>query len=283
MLKSFEIDIKLIFIICLSLLFLGLNSILCKAALVNHDIDAFSFTFFRLLFASITLIIIYIIKTKKYIFKIKKNWFTSLMLFLYAICFSYSYLGIDAGFGTLLLFGVVQIIMMLSSLFYKIKMSYQKAIGLIISFFGLAYLLFPKDDFEISYYYTLLMIISGVSWAFYTILGKKSTDSLFNTMDNFVKATILAILFYLIFVYDSFTFTNYGLLLAFISGSLTSGIGYVLWYEVLPKIEILTAGIIQLFVPIISIFFSVLFLSENLTFDLLLSTFLVSLGIVISL
>lgn len=281
--KTNIFDIKLFFITSISLLFLGLNSIFCKAVLVNNDMDAYSFTFFRLFFAAITLVVIYLFKTKKFVFSTKSNWISSFMLFLYAVCFSYSYLSIEAGFGTLLLFGVVQIVMMISSFFYKEKISIQKIVGLVISFFGLAYLLFPKESFEVSYFYSFLMIISGIAWAFYTILGKKSSDSLFNTMDNFIKATLFVILFYFLFVFETLHFTSYGLFFAFISGSITSALGYVLWYEVLPKIDILTAGIIQLFVPIISIIVSVIFLSEVLTINLVISTVLVSIGIIISL
>jgi drug/metabolite transporter (DMT)-like permease len=281
--KTNIFDIKLFFITSISLLFLGLNSIFCKAVLVNNDMDAYSFTFFRLFFAAITLVVIYLFKTKKFVFSTKSNWISSFMLFLYAVCFSYSYLSIEAGFGTLLLFGVVQIVMMISSFFYKEKISIQKIVGLVISFFGLAYLLFPKESFEVSYFYSFLMIISGIAWAFYTILGKKSSDSLFNTMDNFIKATLFVILFYFLFVFETLHFTSYGLFFAFISGSITSALGYVLWYEVLPKIDILTAGIIQLFVPIISIIVSIIFLSEVLTINLVISTVLVSIGIIISL
>ena len=281
--KTNIFDIKLFFITSISLLFLGLNSIFCKAVLVNNDMDAYSFTFFRLFFAAITLVVIYLFKTKKFVFSTKSNWISSFMLFLYAVCFSYSYLSIEAGFGTLLLFGVVQIVMMISSFFYKEKISIQKIVGLVISFFGLAYLLFPKESFEVSYFYSFLMIISGIAWAFYTIFGKKSSDSLFNTMDNFIKATLFVILFYFLFVFETLHFTSYGLFFAFISGSITSALGYVLWYEVLPKIDILTAGIIQLFVPIISIIVSVIFLSEVLTINLVISTVLVSIGIIISL
>jgi len=281
--KANIFDIKLFLITSISLLFLGLNSIFCKAVLVNNDMDAYSFTFFRLFFAAITLVVIYLFKTKKFVFSTKSNWISSFMLFLYAVCFSYSYLSIEAGFGTLLLFGVVQIVMMISSFFYKEKISIQKIVGLVISFFGLAYLLFPKESFEVSYFYSFLMIISGIAWAFYTILGKKSSDSLFNTMDNFIKATLFVILFYFLFVFETLHFTSYGLFFAFISGSITSALGYVLWYEVLPKIDILTAGIIQLFVPIISIIVSIIFLSEVLTINLVISTVLVSIGIIISL
>ena len=275
--------IKLLSFITLSLIFLALNSILCKSALVNNYIDAYSFTFFRLFFASITLISIYLYKNKKLNISLKTNWITSLMLFLYAICFSFSFLSIDAGLGTLLLFGVVQIVMAISAIFYKEKINLQKLLGILLALFGLVYLLYPKESFEISYFHAFLMMLSGTSWAIYTIMGKKSIDALGNTMDNFIKATFFIMLSYFIFLNEDMFFNINGVLLAFISGSVTSAIGYVLWYEVLPRIQILTAGVIQLFVPVISIFFSVILLDELFTFDLFLSTIIISLGIVITL
>lgn len=276
------INIKFIFLIALSLLFLASNSIFCKLALVNNYIDAYSFTILRLLFGAITLVLIYFYKTKKIYFSKKINWLSSFMLFSYAICFSYSFINIDAGMGTLLLFTVVQIVMVLFSLFQKEKITVQKFFGVILALFGLAYLLYPKDSFEISLFHAFLMIIAGVSWAIYTILGKKSSDSLYNTMDNFVKSLIFIVIFYILFLPENIFITNKGLLLAFISGSITSAIGYVLWYEVLPKMQFITAGIIQLFVPIISIVISIIFLNESLTMTLFLSATMIFIGIILT-
>lgn len=276
------INIKFIFLIALSLLFLASNSIFCKLALVNNYIDAYSFTILRLLFGAITLVLIYFYKTKKIYFSKKINWLSSFMLFSYAICFSYSFINIDAGMGTLLLFTVVQIVMVLFSLFQKEKITVQKFFGVILALFGLAYLLYPKDSFEISLFHAFLMIIAGVSWAIYTILGKKSSDSLYNTMDNFVKSLIFIVIFYILFLPENMFITNKGLLLAFISGSITSAIGYVLWYEVLPKMQFITAGIIQLFAPIISIVISIIFLNESLTMTLFLSATMIFIGIILT-
>lgn len=276
------INIKFIFLIALSLLFLASNSIFCKLALVNNYIDAYSFTLLRLLFGAITLVLIYFYKTKKIYFSKKINWLSSFMLFSYAICFSYSFINIDAGMGTLLLFTVVQIVMVLFSLFQKEKITVQKFFGVILALFGLAYLLYPKDSFEISLFHAFLMIIAGVSWAIYTILGKKSSDSLYNTMDNFVKSLIFIVIFYILFLPENIFITNKGLLLAFISGSITSAIGYVLWYEVLPKMQFITAGIIQLFAPIISIVISIIFLNESLSMTLFLSATMIFIGIILT-
>jgi drug/metabolite transporter (DMT)-like permease len=251
-------------------------------ALSSNYIDAYSFTFFRLLFGSITLLLIYFYKTKKIVISAKKNWLSSFMLFIYAISFSYSFLNIDAGLGTLLLFAVVQIVMIIFSLFHKEKINMQKIIGMFIALFGLVYLLYPKENFEVSFFHAFLMIIAGTAWAIYTVLGKKSSDALYNTMDNFTKSLIFVVVFYIVFLPENSFFNEKGLLLAFISGSLTSAIGYVLWYEVLPKMQFITAGIIQLFVPIISMIISIILLNEILTSTLLVSTMTIFIGILLT-
>jgi drug/metabolite transporter (DMT)-like permease len=276
------IDYKFIFFILISLLFLSFSSIFGKLALANSHIDAFSFTFFRLFFGSITLILIYFFKTKKVSLNIKSNWLTSFMLFLYAISFSYSFLNMEAGLGTLLLFAVVQIVMVIFSLFHKEKINLQKILGMFIALFGLIYLLYPKEAFEVSLFHAFMMIIAGIAWAMYNVLGKKSTSSLFNTMDNFTKSLVFVGIFYILFSPQNTFFDEKGLFLAFISGSLTSAIGYALWYEVLPKMQFITAGIIQLFIPIISIFLSIVFLDEILTNTLLLSTIIIFIGILLT-
>lgn len=277
-----SLNIKFIFLILLSLLFLALNSIFCKLALSNNYIDAFSFTFFRLFFGSITLLLIYIYKTKRIDISLKKNWLSSFMLFLYAIAFSYSFLNLDAGLGTLLLFAIVQVVMIIVSLFYKETINFQKIFGMILALFGLVYLLYPKESFELSLFHAFLMIIAGIAWAIYTVLGKNSSDALFNTMDNFTKSLVFVGLFYLLFLPQNSFFSQEGLFLAFISGSITSAIGYVLWYEILPKIEYIKAGVIQLFVPIISIFIAIIFLNEIFTDVLFLSSTVILVGILIT-
>ena len=187
-----------------------------------------------------------------------------------------------AGIGTLILFAVVQLSMILIAIFYKESFSINKILGIIVAFAGLVYLLYPKEDFSISFFHAFLMIISGIAWAIYTVIGKSSTNALLNTTDNFFKASIFTLIFMLMFIsevhLDLYTFC-----LAITSGAITSALGYLLWYEILPKIEIITASVLQLLVPIIAIFLSILFLDESLTLELIVSTILILVGIFIAL
>ncbi len=276
------IDLKLFVLICVALLFLSANSILARMAIVTQNIDAFTFTFLRIISGSILLFIIYFYRKKRVDISLKKNWISGFMLFLYAICFSYSYINMLAGIGTLILFAVVQLSMIFIALFYKEKMSLNKTIGILVAFIGLVYLLYPKEDFTISYFHTFWMVISGTAWGVYSVLGKSSTSAIFNTTDNFFKASIFTLIFMLMFIsevhLDLYTFC-----LAITSGAITSALGYLLWYEILPKIEIITASVLQLLVPIIAIFLSILFLDESLTLELIVSTILILVGIFIAL
>ena len=276
------IEIKLFVSIFIALLFLATNSILCKMAISTQNIDAFSFTFLRIFSGTVLLLCIYFYKNKNLKLSFKKNWISSFMLFLYAICFSYSYINMFAGIGTLILFAVVQISMILIALFYKEKLTINKILGVIVAFGGLAFLLYPKEDFSISFFHTFLMVISGIAWAIYSVLGKSSTNALLNTTDNFFKATIFIIIFMIFFI-NEFKFDLYTSFLAILSGSITSGLGYLIWYEVLPKIQITTASVLQLIVPILAIFLSVIILDEKFSLELAISTFIILFGIFLAL
>ena len=280
--KKVALDFRFISLVFISLLFLSANSILCRMAISTQNIDAFSFTILRIFSGAILLLIIYFYKNRTLNFDMKKNWLSSFMLFLYAICFSYSYINMFAGIGTLILFAVVQLSMILIAIFYKESFSINKILGIIVAFAGLVYLLYPKEDFSISFFHAFLMIISGIAWAIYTVIGKSSTNALLNTTDNFFKASIFVVLFTIFFI-DSLKLDFYTSILAISSGAITSALGYLIWYEILPKMQIITASVLQLIVPILAIFLSVIILDEVLGFELLISTFAILFEIFIAL
>ena len=272
---------KLLLLTTVTLILLAANSILCRAALLDSHLDAYTFSFLRLFFGALVLLIILLIREKKISINLKTNWLNSFFLFLYAITFSYSYVDMEAGIGTLILFAVVQLTMIVFAIIKKEHLTAKKAFGIAIAFSGLVYLLFPSEEFSLSLFHTFLMFLSGIAWAFYTILGKTSKNALNDTTENFLKTIVFLLIFFVLFV-DSINITAYGIFLAFISGGIASGIGYVLWYKILKDMEIITASVIQLIVPVIAIFLSILILDETLTSTLILSTALIISGIFIS-
>lgn len=280
--KNKSLDIKLTFLTFLALFSLSSNPVLCRMAMVTNQIDAVSFTFFRILSGAIFLLLIYFYKTKRFDLNLKNNYLAPFMLFLYAITFSFSYENMEAGIGTLILFAVVQLTMIFMAFKHKESLTLQKVFGIILAFAGLAYLLYPKEDFSLSFFHSFLMIISGVAWAFYTLLGKKSINAFSSTKDNFFKASLMALVF-MIFYFNHLTFDSYTLFLAIFSGVVTSALGYIIWYMVLPKMDILTAGVLQLLSPVIAIILGILVLNEKLSIELFTSTFIILFGIFITL
>ncbi len=275
-------NLKLFFMILIALFFLSINSLLCRAALIDGNMDAYSFTFIRLFAGAVVLLFLLYFKNKKIEFSLKKNWLSSFFLFLYAISFSYAYLSLDAGLGALILFVIVQLTIIIVAIILKEKVNTQKIFGISMAFIGLVYLLFPRDSFELSLSHAFLMMIAGLAWGLYTVLGKKSKDALAHTSENFVKSLVFIAIFYLFFVDATFMNLN-GIILAAISGGITSALGYTLWYKIVPKIDITTSGVIQLIVPPLAIFQSILILDEKLTATLILSTVVILLGILIAL
>ncbi len=272
---------KLFLVTLLTLFFFASNSLLCRLALQEQSIDAFSFTFFRLFFGAAVLVLILLYKQKHYQFEVKTNWLSAFMLFMYALCFSYAYNSLDAGLGALILFAVVQLSMIIFALKNQEKLTFQKIFGMGLAFLGLCYLLFPKETLVLSYEHIGLMILSGIAWASYTLLGKKTAQALYHTTDNFVKSLFYMLLFS--FLIHEWVVSFEGIVLAFFSGAITSGIGYALWYFLLPHISLITASVLQLFVPVIAIFLGVIFLAEVLSFTLGVSTLIILSGILLCL
>jgi drug/metabolite transporter (DMT)-like permease len=71
----------------------------------------------------------------------------------------------------------------------------------------------------------------------------------------------------------------FGVMLALVSGIITSGLGYVLWYKALQSLTTTQASAVQLMVPVIAAFGGVAFLSEQVSFRLILGSALILGGV----
>jgi len=260
------------------------NSILARLALGSGDIDAASFTVVRLLSAILMLTILIKVRNKGNLtpnIKPKSSWFAALMLFVYAGSFSFAYLSLDTGIGALVLFAAVQITMVISNYFKGNRLQLVEFLGLIIAFSGFLYLIFPSLS-KPSLQGFILMTVSGIAWAFYTLKGQGASDPLSATNINFARTLpFIVILFIFSFLSGLLNYTWPGLLLAIMSGSLASALGYYCWYLALAKLSITVASVIQLSVPIIAALGGVIFMAEPISFDFIIACSLVSTGILL--
>lgn len=261
----------------LALIAFAANSVLCRLALGNGSIDASSFTVIRLLSGAIALFIISSIKGTNKAESSKGSWTASFMLFLYAITFSLAYLSVDTGTGALILFGSVQITMILLSILSGTRLHISEWSGVIIAFSGFIYLILPGITTP-SVNGFILMTISGISWGIYTLRGRKSKKPLMETTYNFVR-TIPFVALLAVFNIQNISYSPEGIVLALLSGGITSGVGYTIWYIALRGLSSTQAAVIQLSVPVIAAIGGVMFVSELITYRLIISATLVLGGI----
>lgn len=251
------------------------NSLLCRAALAQTAIDAASFTSLRMISGAVTLWLIVFFRYRKPV--TGGNWISATALFTYAAGFSFAYISLSTATGALLLFGAVQITMIGYGLYKGERLSTLQITGLALACAGLLILFLPGLTSP-SLHGALLMLIAGTAWGVYSIRGKSSGDPTAVTAGNFVRAVPLAIVLSL-FMLKGISLDGTGILLAIASGALASGVGYAIWYTVLPLLDATAAAIVQLSVPVLAAFAGVVFLSEPITARLLLASILVLGGI----
>lgn len=243
------------------------NSLLCRLALRETTIDAASFTAIRLLGGALSLWILLQLRHTRQ--PMAGNWPGALALFLYAAAFSFAYLRLDAGLGALLLFGAVQLSMLLWGLLRGERLDSLATLGTLVASAGLLALLLPGTSAP-PLSAALLMLLAGIAWGAYSLLGRGLGDALAVTAGNFLRATPLALLLALVLL-PRLQWDGPGLFYALLSGALTSGVGYAIWYSALPGLRASQAATVQLSVPILAALGGSLLLAEALTLRLLLS------------
>ena len=268
---------KIVLYTALALLAFAGNSILCRLALGEDAIDAASFTAIRLLSGIIVLATIMKMTQARGTITSGGSWKASFMLFLYAVTFSYAYVSLETGIGALILFGSVQITMILVGLLSGNRFHYFEWLGVLVAFAGFVYLVMPGVTAP-SLIGFILMSIAGIAWGFYTLAGKGSVNPLCDTSSNFLRTLPLVIVLVAV-TFQHSTMSQKGILLAVLSGGIASGIGYTIWYTALGGLSAIQAAVLQLFVPVIAAVGGVVFADEIFSFRLALSSILILSGI----
>ncbi|QTS87620.1 EamA family transporter [Ectopseudomonas khazarica] len=251
------------------------NSLLCRLALRETAIDAASFTAVRLLAGACMLWLLLQLRQNRQ--APAGSWAGAVALFTYAAAFSFAYLQLDTGVGALLLFGAVQLSMLLWGLLRGERLGLCASLGTALATAGLLALLLPGASAP-PLLAALLMLLAGVAWGAYSLLGRGQGNPLAVTAGNFLRATPLALLLALA-VLPQLNWDGPGLFYALLSGALTSGVGYAIWYSALPGLHASQAATVQLSVPILAALGGSLLLGEALTLRLLLSAVAVLGGI----
>jgi len=273
--QGWTMPLRILLLTSLAMLAFAGNSLLCRLALRETDTDAASFTFIRLLCGALTLWVL--LKLRQGERPMAGNWPGALALFTYAAAFSFAYLQLDTGAGALLLFGAVQLSMLLWGWLRGERLNLTASLGTALATAGLLALLLPGASAP-PLQAALLMLLAGVAWGAYSLLGRGQGDPLAVTAGNFMRATPLALMLAALLA-GQLDWDGPGLFYALLSGGLTSGIGYAIWYSALPGLRASQAATVQLSVPILAALGGSLLLGEALSLRLLLSAVAVLGGI----
>ncbi len=277
--KSNNYLVKTIILTSLALIAFAANSVLCRLALGENAIDASNFTVIRLLSGVIVLLTIIKLRRNKTGSPTKGSWFASFMLFLYAITFSFAYITLETGTGALILFGSVQITMILLSLLSGTRLHFTEWAGVAVAFSGFVYLILPGVTTPSAIGF-LLMTVAGIAWGIYTLMGRGSKNALMDTAYNFFRTVPFVVILAVVAMKNA-NFSSEGILLAAISGGVTSGIGYAIWYVALGGLSATQAAVLQLSVPVIAALGGIIFVSEIVTVRLMVSATMVLGGILL--
>lgn len=253
--------VRLYWITAVAMLAFAANSLLCRGALAHGNVSAGTFTLVRLLSGATVLALLTLGRHRP--FRIGGSWRGAVALVGYAGAFSYAYNSLSAATGALLLFGAVQVTMIVYGLWSGERINRKQIAGVIAAGAGLIWLLLPGVQTP-PLGGAILMLGSGFFWGVYSLLGRGAGEPTVETTGNFIRSLPLALVLFLV-AGQSEHVNAIGFGYAAASGALASGLGYALWYAVLPALSATTAAMVQLSVPVLAAFGGVALLGEAIS------------------
>lgn len=236
------------------------NSLLNRAALAEGLIDPMSFALIRVMAGAAVLALL----VRERPGTGRAQWAAAAALTAYLVGFSLAYVALDAGVGALILFGLVQVTMLSGAVAAGERPAMRRWAGAALALTGLGALMVPGVEAVPDTPAAALMAVAAVGWGLYSLAGRGARRPLAATATNFALAVPMVGLLALPGLAHA-TLSTQGVALALVSGALTSGLGYALWYKVLPALGAARAAVAQLSVPVIALVGGVVLLGESLT------------------
>ncbi|WP_224815783.1 DMT family transporter [Hasllibacter sp. MH4015] len=258
---------RFVLLVCMVLLAFASNSILNRMAVGGGQIDAIPFAVIRAISGAVMLAILVLARRRALPLLARARVVGAGSLTIYLIGFSVAYIQIDAGIGALILFGCVQVTMFAGGLVAGDRPPPRRWIGAGAALAGLAWLSWPSGPAALPPLAVGAMAVAGIAWGVYSLAGRTARDPIATTGANFVWSVPPLILLTLLLPpqMEPTAITASGWMLAIVAGAITSGLGYALWYNVLPQLSASVSALLQLTVPIIAMVAGVLLLGEGVT------------------
>ncbi|MCB9993237.1 MAG: DMT family transporter [Hyphomicrobiaceae bacterium] len=266
-------------ITAIAMLAFAANSILARMALGQDLIDPASYTLIRLASGALALSLM-VWRPNGPLLPKAGSWISGLALITYAAAFSFAYLALDTGTGALILFATVQASMIGWALYKGDRPVPLEWAGLTIAFAALVWLVSPgvsaPDPLGAA-----LMGVAGVAWGIYSLRGRGASNPLGATAGNFLRSVPAALLVFAVF-FSGLHASPWGMVLAALSGVVTSAMGYAIWYQALRGLSSTQAAIVQLSVPALAAIGGVGLSGESLSLRFVASCALIIGGVAVA-
>ena len=274
---------RLILLTALTMMAFAANSVLNRLAVGSGRIGVAEFALVRLGAGAVTLLVFLALRRVRSGRAVWPGWrgriLGAVALLTYLFGFSVAYAALPAGAGALILFGTVQITMFAGAIAAGEGVPLRRWAGAGVAFCGLVLLLGPGRE-AISLPHAAAMVVAGLGWGVYSLAGRAQADALAATAWNFVLALPLGLCLAAVLPWRvAVPATGAGLALAVLSGAVTSGLGYALWYRVLPDLGAARAAVAQLTVPVIAAAGGFALLGEGLSLRFVVCAVLVLGGV----
>lgn len=277
--------VLLVALVAIVMLAFAGNSLLNRAAVGAGEIGALEFSLYRVMSGALILGVLAVVTRRRLTLLSPKRLAEAFWLTLYLLGFSIAYVSLDAGVGALILFGGVQLTMFAGAVIKGEPVPARRWVGAALALSGLAWLFWPSDGVAFSWTHGAFMAIAALGWGLYSLAGRRSHDPLASTAANFIWAVPMCWLPLMMVPVspEALPPTTWGIVLALISGGITSGLGYALWYAVLPRLAATSAALWQLSVPVIAIAGGAILLQESVTPVVIVASALVIAGVALGL
>ena len=268
---------KLFALIALTMCAFAANSVLSRAGIYAFGMDPLAFAGVRLAAGAGTLCILVGLRGQWPVLS-RARALTASTLLIYLVPFSIAYLTLPSGVGALILFGVVQLTMFIGAALAGVRPTRRQWGGMGLAMAGLGWLLWPSETLSLDMVGVGFMVVSGIGWGAFSLRGRGSLDPLGDMATSFA----LLIPFAVVLIAMGTGWSLSGVAIAMLSGAVSSGLGYALWYRVLPRIAATTGAVAQLSVPVIAIIAGAFLLNEAITLDIIFASSVVLGGIAVA-
>jgi drug/metabolite transporter (DMT)-like permease len=273
---------RLLALTAVAVVFFAANSLLTRAALAEGLIGAGSFAAIRTGSGAAMLLLLIALQKQRPVLWQRGRLIASLGLFAYMAGFSYAYISLDAGIGALILFATVQATMFAGGVISGEAVPPRRWIGMGLAMAGLVALFLPRVGAAPDPLGAALMFAAAVGFGLYSLVGIGSRAPLADTAVTFALAALPALLLPLLWPGET-PATVPGMALAAVSGAITSGLGYAMWYTLIPALGAVRAAVSQLTTPVVALVGGAVLLGEAVPLGAVLACALVVLGVTIGL